>query len=1008
MVVPFPSSRSFTEAEKEATSLALEYWMEILKPEGAPFTPVVVRLGVNNDDFYNGSATYLESEETKRSLIYEALDGGVDVAVAPSEIPGDVLVGSHARIQISNFAFDTQSDSQLPETLTTLTPTIIHEMGHAIGIHESNPDYAIHLEQMTPSGGGDDIWVFKGENASKVFGAPIPMAQASEEVASHFAVRNGLMTHYQIVNYPMFMEAELAAIEDIGYTLDRRSFFGLSLYATEDRTSTGTTTFTLEGEGGYEAFYENQGDGVISRTIVNKVGFFQSLGLGASGDWLGYDENMPNTKPYAVGLHIYGDGYTVTEEADILAYGQGAAGIRIDGFKNAVVIPEGVTVAANGRQGTGLLAAFGAGHVITSMGTIEATGDRGIAARFDMGAPYVSELVVLSSYGEYMDPYNEGVEIGGPLVEEFNLSGSLLGGPSGIGGQWLSGEHLDFGGRPIALYIGPNAHVKAINIMNGSEIQGDMISRWDPAAHSRDPEDYSTSLTFGLLMDQDGKATGNPDPHLSLSYSGNIIGPESLNVSLEGGVLEHSGKVDALSFRMAADTTLISGFGQRGPSTISADSIDLDPDSAVAFDPDPFSYGAVLQPGENPLVTFIARDGEVVGTPQLDQSSGSFSMGAYDYTWDGLSFSGGSVNLDSVTRTLGDGRAGTDQQNAPLFMLMASTWHDAAFQRLERSSLARRLDSYASGKSEAASAGSMDPGAGGPNGPDDPEGSDSAGPSGSDDAWAAGEDGAAGGTVWISPSFHSSRHKGARSFRIRGSSVSAGADCQITGSFLLGLALSLDFPRYSSIDSHVEGRGASVILYSGIDLPGGLDLDLAASMGSMRFTGSRAVEGERHESDFQSDARGVGASLGRAFQAGGDILLRPFASYDYMHVDRGAYGERAGTYSLSYDGASNGVHRLRAGSGARLDLDSAWIGARAWWQGLRGQTREGASAFFTQDPGRNRFSAPVEALDRDSLGLEAGFGIRLGDRLEASASYSFLGGRRASSHEASAALKLGF
>ncbi|MDR2405024.1 MAG: autotransporter outer membrane beta-barrel domain-containing protein [Deltaproteobacteria bacterium] len=978
------SPRDFTAEEKEAIFWAFEYFTEMLLPEGSPYTPAVMRLGIDLDENYNASALFFEDKESEIGRVYDALLLGESLSLEPSGVPGDSLVGAHALIVIDDYLFDTQKDSQLPETRTALTPTLIHELGHTFGITGENTSFHNNLRSDILI--GDDLWgnsnpgdlMFIGETAVKVFGVPVPMAHESEQEDSHFGVRNGLMTHYQIVNYPMFMEVELAALEDIGFIFDRRAFFGLSLYATADRASSGST-FALSNKSAYEDFYANQGELNPSKTIINQVGFFQSLGLDSDANWLGYDYGVPNTKPYAVGVHFYGDGYTLTQKADLLAYGVGAAGIRVDGFDNTVHIPEGVRVSANGELGTGLLVSFGSGHLINSAGTIEATGELGIAARFDMGAPYVYE--VLTSYGYYPNEYGDYLEIGGPLIKAFNLSGKLLGGPSSLDGQTLSDEEVNFHGRPIAIYIGPNVHVGEINILNGAEIQGDIISRWDPIDHFLDYS-YSTSLTFGLKKNQLGEAIANTaDPNFSLTYRGNITGPQSLNVKVEGGTLNYAGRVEALSFTLEAGSTLISSFVDGEPTTIIASSITISPYATVDFDPQPFTYGNVEDPWQIPFVTFESLDGSTVASPQMAASSGVFSIGAYDYTWEGLAFSLGTVKAQTSSRTVNHQRAATDIQNAPLAMLMSASWLDAAFTRLTTRSLdlVRKYEL-----------------------------------SGSEDSGANVADSAGSGeleeraSVWISPSYLNSRHNGERTFKIRGYGVSAGLDYQITDSFLLGLALSLDFPRYESLDSDVDGRGTGVSLYGAIDLPGELELGLSASMGSMRFEGIRSVESEQYLSAFKSDIQGVGANLGRSFLVGEKTSLRPFAAFDYFHAERSAYSEKAGIYSLNYESTQNNIYRLRAGADANFNLNRAYINVRAYWQGLRGQTKEEPQAFFSEDPGRNKFSAPVEGLDRDSLGLAAGFGYRLGTRTEVSAKYSFVGGSETKSHEASVGLQLRF
>ncbi|MDR1315023.1 MAG: hypothetical protein LBQ12_15360, partial [Deltaproteobacteria bacterium] len=615
------SANDFSQPVREDIVRGVAYWADILKPRGAPANAAVLRVAVDPPTNYNAGALYFTKPDDPaypndpgRGSIWSSIMGEGSPLTA-SGLPSDPLIGAHSLININNFAWDTQPNSNLPETSGTLAPTMIHEIGHALGIMYTDPEFSPLLQ------GAPGRMVFTGTVSNDLFGGHVPMAHLSDQESSHFGVRNGLMTHEQIVNYPMFMEVELAALVDIGYAIDLRNFFGKSLYD----------------------------DNATLNNVENDTGFFASKGFDPADNWLGYDEGTPNASLFGVGLHVYGSNYGITQNADLLADGAGGVGIRVDGFENSVAIPEDTLVTGNGVRGTGLLVSFGSGHKIISQGVISAAGPLGIGARFDFGAPYVDTS--LYSYGQYfLNPEaditydNEGEEVGrnpiggdktgdidGPLVESFDLSGALLGGPSAVGGQYLSGEFVDYGGRPIALYIGPGAHVATINVMNGAFIYGDIVSRWDPEKYDiDDPLDFTTELTFGMLMDSDGTAIpSSSDPAFALRYRGDIISHSNINVSLKGGNLDYAGSMLVRTFSMAEGARLLTEFVGGEPVRIAASlSVELEPLSAIGFAPSAFSYGREIAVGGNPVLEFTQSVPD--SPPQLLQSSGPFAVGPFD------------------------------------------------------------------------------------------------------------------------------------------------------------------------------------------------------------------------------------------------------------------------------------------------------------------------------------------------------------------------------------------
>ncbi|WP_022728387.1 autotransporter outer membrane beta-barrel domain-containing protein [Fodinicurvata sediminis] len=331
-----------------------------------------------------------------------------------------------------------------------------------------------------------------------------PFSNIDDNYMSHSELERSLMSHQQYRNYNTFMEAELAALQDMGYEIDRRNFFGRSIY----------------------------GSGL---DIVNRNGYFRRNASGTA-----YLPGQYNRATMGLGLHIYGSNNRVVQVADLLTRGAGAAGVRVDGEGNRLVIDSGTRVHALGTNGRGVMFAYGKGHELIQRGEVEG---RDIGVSFDFGGNMMGDdLEKHGSYifrqGEISYDVDEELfpdELKGPLVESYDLTGRVA-------------------GKRAAIYISDTALVKQINVMRGARIQGDILSEYDEA--DGDDNQRLTVLTFGRAPDSRGQSTSNADPDFVFRHDGNIQGQTNLSLSFEGGYTSLNGDHEVYEVEIAEGASL--------------------------------------------------------------------------------------------------------------------------------------------------------------------------------------------------------------------------------------------------------------------------------------------------------------------------------------------------------------------------------------------------------------------------------------------------------------------
>ena len=339
----------------------------------------------------------------------------------------------------------------------------------------------------------------------------------------HTELRNSLMSHQFWRNYVSFMEAELALFQDLGYIIDRRDYFGRSVY----------------------------GDGL---TVVNDSPFYAR-----NADGTAYVSGAYNETPYGMGLHIYGNKNTVHQNAPLMTRGMAAVGIRIDGCGNSVAVNRGVNVQADGPNGNGILTAYGKNHRITleEGSKVTAEGEGGIGAAFDFGQNVIGNRDgARASYAArfWEDALGSAwVETDGPLVTDFTVQGELS-------------------GKKAAIAISDNAFVKNIRIGAGAKLTGDIVSRW-----VYDDDKITTVIDGEVLPDPAMKRQYDGNDELTtrlsfegtgLSYNGNITGADNMRLNVSGGLL------------YGATANVLSATVEKGGSLFGG-TFDLVPDGAV-------------------------------------------------------------------------------------------------------------------------------------------------------------------------------------------------------------------------------------------------------------------------------------------------------------------------------------------------------------------------------------------------------------------------------------------
>lgn len=536
---PLYASRNLSEAEKKNTLSALSYWAEVIRPI-TDNPPAILNIG--GDSGYGGTGIFLDfSKDNGVGSLQAALQGSFN-GPPPKNSP---FFGGHAMLLLGNFTADiAYAPAQLPRSSDgELFSLVVHEMVHALGIarlittdnidgfnfssvlnsweqhlrdnkgNRGTPQQSINFQGDPDNPAGFDLRnapaYFKGKHVDEVLAESllgVPVDSGMD--IGHTDLKNSLISHQLYRNYTILMEAELAIFQDLGYTIDRRNFFGYSIYA----------------------------DG---QTMINDRGFSRRDSNGKA-----YLPMQYNPTTLGMGLHIYGNHNTISQAGHLLSNGIGGAGARVDGSNNTLIILPHTRIYADGINGLGVMFAYGKNHTLIHQGDIQALGINGKAISFDFGSNLIGNTNnygygYLGSYIQTFLPKENAdrllTDLNGPLVKQVDITGRIA-------------------GQSAAIYIADNALVKQINIMRGAQLQGDIVSFYN----QRNPENKLrlTQLTFGQRPTEQGISTGQSDPHFSLDYRGNIQGMTNLALVAQSGYLALNGQHQLYTLHISPTATL--------------------------------------------------------------------------------------------------------------------------------------------------------------------------------------------------------------------------------------------------------------------------------------------------------------------------------------------------------------------------------------------------------------------------------------------------------------------
>lgn len=386
-------SKVWTDADRAAVIRGFEYWAERLEGN-TPGRRVTIEVfwdvggaGDSNNAYSLNELTPSARKTADGQDLQATLAERVIAEGGTEPLPATGRDGVICFQPNSFTTFPNAPNGPIPQSNLSLESITIHELGHTLGYlsatSTSGPQFSTPLtvfdswrldsdgRPATAGGAYDSNGYFIGPHASAVYGDTLVGSVDSRPVpiygqGSHLAVDRLLMTHLPYRNYPFFTELELAVLQDLGYAIDRRRFFGQSYYT--------------------------DGGGLVTNGV----------------DW-------ESDAMYAVGLHVHADLRNIRQSGDITTSGAGATGIRIDGDDNVVTLAPGTTIHVMGPRSAGILVSNGMGNTIIHQGSIITDTRDSPGILIDFGTNLLDDA----------DRWSSDRVLGSYLVTSLNVNGEI-------------------------------------------------------------------------------------------------------------------------------------------------------------------------------------------------------------------------------------------------------------------------------------------------------------------------------------------------------------------------------------------------------------------------------------------------------------------------------------------------------------------------------------------------------------------------------------------------------